>query len=398
MSRRKRRKIEPRDVRGLKYLEALDGILDRLHTVGTERDRAGNRKLFCDQYVMLLLLRFFNPVLAGLRSLQQASELEKVQKVLGGGRVSLGSLSEAGSVFDPEPVAEIIRELAGRAVPVVHGEEASLLRHLTAVDGSIFRAASRASWALWMDQKHRGVKLHLHLSVFEAIPRQATVTPAACSETAVLRMNLEPNRLYVADRGYQDYAVLRAILDAGSSFIVRVKRDQTAHEILEKKEISAEAAKAGVVFDYVLNRLGTSHHKNEFAGHTLRLIGVAITNDQGEPDVMWLLTDRLDLPAEVIAVAYRYRWTVELFFRWFKHIVGCLNLISTKEEGITIQLYVALIASLLIVLWTGLKPNRRAWEMVQLYLMGVASLAELQRHIEASRKKQAEQEAKKKKS
>lgn len=235
MSRRKRRKIEPRDVRGLKYLEALDGILDRLHTVGTERDRAGNRKLFCDQYVMLLLLRFFNPVLAGLRSLQQASELEKVQKVLGGGRVSLGSLSEAGSVFDPEPVAEIIRELAGRAVPVVHGEEASLLRHLTAVDGSIFRAASRTSWALWMDQKHRGVKLHLHLSVFEAIPRQATVTPAACSETAVLRMNLEPNRLYVADRGYQDYAVLRAILDAGSSFIVRVKRDQTAHEILEKK-------------------------------------------------------------------------------------------------------------------------------------------------------------------
>ena len=83
------------------------------------------------------------------------------------------SLSEAGSVFDPGPVEHIIRELAARAVPLTKGREAKALRGLTAVDGSIFQALSRAAWALWQDEQHRGVKLHLHFSVFEGVPRCA---------------------------------------------------------------------------------------------------------------------------------------------------------------------------------------------------------------------------------
>ena len=50
----------------------------------------------------------------------------------------------------------------------------------------------------------------------------------------------------------------------------------------------------------------------------------------------------------------------------------------------TIQVYVALIASLLIVLWTGRKPSKRTWEMVQLYLQGWASLEELEAHLAAA--------------
>ena len=59
------------------------------------------------------------------------------------------------------------------------------------------------------------------------------------------------------------------------------------------------------------------------------------------------------------------------------------------------QLYAALIASLLMVLWTGLKPNKRTWEMTQFYLMGWASLDELEANIERQRIRQERQAARK---
>src|SRR5438445_9014426 len=101
MAAKKKRKIQANDLRGLKYFKLLNPLLARLHDDGTARDTAGNRQLFFDQYAALLLLYFFNPILTSFNGLRQASELEKVQKVLGCGRVSAGSLSEAQSVFNP---------------------------------------------------------------------------------------------------------------------------------------------------------------------------------------------------------------------------------------------------------------------------------------------------------
>jgi hypothetical protein len=100
--RPKRPAVTAADVMGLKYFEKLKPLLERLHEVGCERDKAGNRELHYDQLCLFLLLGLFNPVVDGLRGIQQASELEKVQQRLKLRRVSLGSLSEASRVFDAE--------------------------------------------------------------------------------------------------------------------------------------------------------------------------------------------------------------------------------------------------------------------------------------------------------
>ena len=84
---------------GLKYFDKLAPLLARLHDVGCQRDKAGNRTLHFDQYTMLVLLFLFNPVVRSLRSIEQASQLRKVQRKLGCQRASLGSLSEATDVF-----------------------------------------------------------------------------------------------------------------------------------------------------------------------------------------------------------------------------------------------------------------------------------------------------------
>src|ERR1041384_681331 len=106
--------IRSRDIQGLKYLNKLLPLLEELHDVGCERDRAGNRKLHYDQYCLLVLLFLFSPVVRSLRALQQASQLRKVQRQLGVERASLGSLSEATDVFDPERLQRIIGRLAAQ--------------------------------------------------------------------------------------------------------------------------------------------------------------------------------------------------------------------------------------------------------------------------------------------
>jgi IS4 transposase len=81
-------------------------------------------------------------------------------------------------------------------------------------------------------------------------------------------------------------------------------------------------------------------------------------------------------------LGYRYRSTIELFFRWLKFVLGCKQLLTTSANGVALQIYTALIASLFIVLWTGRKPTKRTWQMLQFYFHGWASLDELDAHLE----------------
>jgi DDE family transposase len=379
---RRRPEIREKDLQGLKYFRLLLPLLERLHDDATARDRAGNRQLFFDQYACLILLYFFNPIVTSLRAIQQASALSKVQKLFGCERASLGSLSEASRVFAPELLREILGELSDRAAPLLAGQEAAALRGLTAVDGTLFRALPKMAWALWQDEQHRAAKLHVHFDVLKGVPTQATLTAGSSSERNELRATLRPGRFYVIDRGYAEYAFFQEIIDANASFVGRIQ-DHAAFRVTQERSLSPEATAAGIVRDVISDKLGTDHHKNVLK-QSVRIVVVATgkTNPDGTPDVLVLCTDRLDLAPELVALAYQYRWQIELFFRWFKCILGCRHLLSTSVNGLMIQMYLGLIASLLVSLWTGRKPTKRTLEMLCFYFAGWASEEELLAHIE----------------
>lgn len=368
-----------RRLRSVRMIKPLRRMLAQIHRAGTERDRARNRQFFYDHYLSLLLLYFVNPSLDSLRALQNASNWAKVRKRLGIPRVSLGSLSESVQVFDPALVRPILKELVELARPHFKGREAEALANLTAVDGSVFAALPRMAWALWMDAEHRGVKLHLQFHACKGVPCDAVLTPAACSEPAALTAMLATGRLYVCDRGYASFELFRSILDAGSSLIVRVKDDITVN-VLEERLISAAAARAGVVRDVILKRLGTLHHK-DVVGRPMRLVVVKVVERGGKTSELWLVTDRLDMDADLVAIAYRYRWSVELFFRWLKCVLGAKHLISHNTNGVALQMYAALIVSLLIAIRTGSKPTKRTFETIQFYLLGWVSDDEFAAHL-----------------
>jgi hypothetical protein len=385
MPRQPKRPIRDADLKGFKYFQILQPLLERLRDSGTARDRAGNRILHFDQYCTLLLLFYFNPILTSLRAIQQASQLAKVQKLLGCERASLGSLSEAARVFDPGLLREIIGELARDALPISVGKEAEALRGLTAVDGSLLPALPRMAWALWRDGDHRAAKMHVHFDVFKGIPADVTVAHGSGSERERLRAMLRPGRLYAVDRGYEEYQLFQDIVDAGSSFIARVQ-DDVAYKVSEERPLTEAAKAAGVISDVVLKRLGSDHHKDVIK-QPLRIVVVRTDklDPGGKPNVLTLVTNVLDLPADLVALGYKHRWAVELFFRWLKCILGCRHLLLNNRDGVEIQVYLGIIASLLISLWTGRKPTKRTLEMVQFYFSGLASWEELQAHIDGLR-------------
>jgi Transposase DDE domain len=369
----------PESLRGNRLIKPINHLIEKLHDVGTQRDKAGNRKLFFDQYATLLLIYFFTPSLDSLRALQEATGWEKTRKKLEIESTSLGSLSEAARVFDASHLEPIIHELASQAIPLSKGREAEALKGLTAVDGSIFSAMSRMAWALWNGPESRAAKLHLHFDVLKGVPCQAAVTPAACSEPGQLEAMLQPGRLYVVDRGYADYELFATIIKAESSLVARVK-DNTAFTVQEERPLNDAAKAAGVVRDAILSRLGTSHHKDELK-RPMRLVIVRTVDRDGKTNELWLITDRLDLDADLVALAYRYRWTVELFFRWLKCILGARHLISRSRNGVTLQMYAALIVSLLIVLRTGRKATKRTYQTIEFYLLGWVTDEEFEAHL-----------------
>ncbi|MBY0459799.1 MAG: transposase [Gemmataceae bacterium] len=230
-------------------------MLAPLRPAGTDRDSAGNRRLFFDQYAQLLLLYYFNPAVTSLRGVQQFTTPEKVQRTFGIRTTALGSLSEAARVFDPALLEPILAELAQRT-----------------------------------------------------LARPDARPPAEREALAG-----KPGEFYVMDRGYVEYDLLRELDAGGSRFVQRL--------------------------------------------------------------------------AENVVLAYRHRWQVELFFRWLKCIPGCRHLLAENPAGVTIQVYLAIIASLLIGLWTGAKPTKRTHEMLCHYFNGWATTEEVERYLDTLKQK-----------
>jgi hypothetical protein len=387
MARRKEGPVRAADLRGFRYFRPLGPLLQRLHPRGAERDRAGNRRLFYDQYVALLLMYYFTPALTSLRGLQQATGLDKVARTLGVGRTSLGALSEAAGVFDPRLLRGVLVELARRLGRRLPRAESKAFADLVAVDGTLLPALPRMAWALWQDPTHRAARAHVAVEVLTGLPVDAAVTAGNGSERAEWRKMVRPGGFYVADRGYVDYSLMRELDALPCRFLVRLQ-ENAAFEPLESRPIAEKAKALGVVGDVLVKRLGTEKH-NPLLGRPWRVVTLQRPGRKPGTVERWTLaTNDAAMDADLVALAYRHRWQVELFFRWLKAILGVRHLILESPGGVALQVYAALIASVLIAARTGLKPTKRTFEMIGFYLSGWASADEMAAHLDARRAKE----------
>lgn len=375
--KRQQNRFSEENLRNFRLLDAFRISLAKASKgrAKSKSERDVRRKLWSENYFSLVLFYFFNPVIDSMRGLSQATRLAKVMREVSGSPVSLASFSEAQHLFDPELLEKVLEELSARLGNVGADKRLrGLGQDLVAIDGALIRALPRMGWALWVDEKNRAGKLHLKFSVLRNGPLKAVLTDARTCERAVFRKMLQKDEFYVGDRGYGlDYALFGELVEAGCSFVLRV-RDKPRVEVLQEYEITAEDRQAGVVSDRLV-RLGSDRGRRGQKSCPVRLIHIKGANYN-----LKLVTDCSvkKLSAALVGLIYRHRWQIETYFKWIKCILGCRHLLAESPQGVAIQIYCALIASLLLTLATGRRPRKRAMEAIHFYFLGYATLEELE--------------------
>lgn len=372
---------------GLKYLKRTFKLFETLHDVGCERDTAGNRLLFFDDYCKLILLYTWNTSVESVRGLQQTMAIPRVVKALGVRRFSLGSFSESVTIFDPKLLKPIICDLAGELSPGANDPRLKTFKDaLTLVDGTVVRTLERlAHSAVGLDARYTttrddvavyGWRVHTQLDLRTFTPHRIDRTGARNAkenrEGNVLRGTLEPGRCYVADGGYDDRTLLRDIVAAGSSYVIR-SRENAVFNVIEERLLSDEAMEAGVVRDAIVGfpekdgQVVVRRIDIEVAPHPRR------RRDGFTRCNLISINTSLDLPPDLIAAIYKYRYTVELFFRTLKQTLGLRHLLSQRQNGLDIQIYCAIIACILTQLIGGKKPTKAMRNVIGWYLLGLAT-------------------------
>ena len=343
---------------GRPLLRPIEQQLSELRKTPTH----GNRGLFHDHLVVAHLLAFFNSSVESLRRIEDVFESRTVRRNLGLPRVPKSTLADAQRVFDPELLRPIIDQLK-RQVNITRQDPklTELVKDLIAVDGTFFAVAARVGWALYNkpndpDAKPRrgNVRADVHYDVLRGVPERVVVSDGRLAEQDSLAANLECGKLYVIDRAYQAFQLYADIVNAGSDFVVRLRKGMT-FETVATRRLDAADMLVGARLDEEVRVPST--RARCLRKTALRLVEVSYIDRDGKPHVARLLTNRLDLSAETVAVVYRYRWQVELFFRWLKCMANMRHFFYESHNGITVQLYIAMIATLLLALQAEAPPS-----------------------------------------
>jgi hypothetical protein len=214
------------------------------------------------------------------------------------------------------------------------------------------------------------------LNVGTWLPEIIDVSGRDTSEAEHAAHAFQPGAIHIYDRGIFSFELVAA-QHAGDAYFVHRLREPGERSpkflVEETRELTSPDTAAGVLSD-ARGRLAGSTHRRA-PDIVLREVVVQSPDEPG--GTIRLLTNLMDVEAWVIALLYRYRWHVELFFRWLKCYANFAHLISENRAGILLSFYVAVIGVMLMYLHSGAKPSKYAFSLLSMVACGGASLEEI---------------------
>ncbi len=219
-------------------------------------------------------------------------------------------------------------------------------------------------WAKFRKAKG-AIKLHTSFDIRNQIPDLIEITDGKVGDvTAAKTFDLSsyaPGTIFVVDRGYTDYAFLRKIVEAGHHFVIRRKSNAQTLRLKEHRSPSGKGVRKDEIVGFVLPQALADYPDD------LRLVTF---HDEIHDVTYEFLTDERRLSAANIALIYKQRWQIELFFKWIKQHLKIKTFLGTSKNAVLTQIWVAMIYFLLL-----------SWIKFQTKFQG--SLLELTRMIEA---------------
>lgn len=253
--------------------------------------------------------------------------------------VARTTLADANAKRPAALYADMFAHMAGAASRRTRRHISDAVRLLDAT--RIQLSSTRSGWAD-MVKDHRAIKLHIGYDPHESMPLTATITGQKTNDiTPAKAIEIEPGMTYVFDLAYYDFAWWAKIDQAGARFVTRFKSNTMINVTAEQTVVCGSSILSDRIG--ILPKRLYHTRRNPFTD-PVREIVVKIDDCK----TIRLVTNDLDAPAEDIADLYKQRWQIELFFKWVKQNLKIRHFIGASENAVRIQIFVALIAYLLL--------------------------------------------------
>jgi hypothetical protein len=286
-----------------------------------------------------------------------------------------------------------------------------LHKQILAVDGTFLPAAADVAWAVVSrnqrdGQTHRA-RLDWQVDIDTWLPELLVVPDPGQSEADSAAGQITPGTISIYDRAYLSFHLIARFYDRDpnqdvatprAEFVIRLKEpggNAPTLEDVEVRPLDDDAQAAGLVSDRWVRLPGLKRAEDL----TVILREVVVTGPDGKP--VRLLTNLLTIPAHLIAILYKNRWQIELFFKWLKSYANFNHLISHCREGVLLNFYVTIIGVMLMYLHTGFRVSKYAMVLLGLVAQGapleeiLPILRERERQCEVARQSAAKRRAKK---
>jgi transposase len=278
------------------------------------------------------------------------------------GSIKLSTLCDANEQRDWRIYEEFAQVLIRRA-RLLYQDDPSVLEGLTgryyALDSTtIDLCLSVFPWAHFRDTK-AAVKAHTILDLRGNLPTFVHITDGTVHDVNVLDiLEIEPGACYILDRGYVDYGRLHAIKEKKAFFITRAKCNMQWERLYSRSVDQS----TGLRCDQTI-RL-TSVRGREDYPELLRRVKY-VDEETGNRYVF--STNNFDLTALQVAMLYKMRWQIELFFKWMKGHLKIRAFWGESENAVRTQIWVAVCTYLAVaIVRKELRIDRSMYEILQI--------------------------------
>lgn len=312
-----------------KVLEGITSLVSR-----------GNRPLqmtFEDQLNALILFHLEDHT-SGRELIQTLQEDAYAREHIAPERgIEKSSFFEAVNSRGLEQLMEVFEGLEKEARGILPKDHAEL-GDLIAIDGSLIDATLSMTWADYRKGAKKA-KTHIGFNLNQSIPSRIFLTNGKADERPFVEKIVSKGQTAVTDRYYQCHKNFDAWQEEGIHFVCRI-RANTKKEVIEAREVLP----GSIVFYDAAVYVGTfGINRTE---KPVRAVGYHVDGKD-----YWVATDRYDLTAEQIALIYKLRWNIEIFFGWWKRHLHVYHLIARTSYGVMVQMLAGLITYLLLAIY-----------------------------------------------
>lgn len=282
-----------------------------------------------------------------------------------GKSVTRSNLAKANESRDYRIFEELAYYLISTARKKLSNDDFEVKGKVYAFDSTTIDLCLSVFWWASFRKAKGGIKIHTLYDITTQIPAFVHITDAKVHDVKAMDLiAYEAGAYYIFDRGYVDFERLYRITQLGSYFVIRSKKNMQ----FECSEYRPVNASTGVMSDQIGVLIGfytLKHYPEKFRK--------VVFYDEEMDRTFVFLSNNLELPPEQIALLYKNRWQIELFFKWIKQHLKIKSFWGTTENAVRIQIYTAIITYCMVsIVCHDLKLNHSTYEI--LTVLGISLL------------------------